>query len=105
MLRPNQMSSVLIAGPKNIQEDIIKELHDLKVLHIVDYSKNDQADIGTPLESASKLSETLVKIRSLISALNIKKEGTKFEVKKGMIEIDSNVKKITEQFNSNLEEI
>src|SRR3989338_1742753 len=105
MLRPNQMSGVLIAGPKNVQEDIIKELHDLKVLHIVDYSKNEHADIGTPLESASKLSESLVKVRSLISSLNVKKENAKFEIRKGMLEIDSNIKKITEQLSSNTEEI
>ena len=105
MPSPYEMSSVLIAGPKNVQESIIKELHDLKVLHIVDYSRSEHADIGTPLESAPKLSETLVRVRSLMSALNLKKGITKFELKKGMPEIDSNVKKISEELNSNLEEI
>src|SRR3989338_2926246 len=105
MISPYEMSSVLIAGPKSIQESIIKELHDLKVLHIVDYSRSEHADIGAPLASAPKLSEILVKVRSLKSALNIKKEITKFELKKGMLEIDSNVKKISEELNSNLEEI
>ncbi|HLC59902.1 MAG TPA: V-type ATP synthase subunit I [Candidatus Nanoarchaeia archaeon] len=105
MPSPYEMSSVLIAGPKSIQESIIKELHDLKVLHIVDYSRSEHADIGAPLASAPKLSEILVKVRSLKSALNIKKEITKFELKKGMLEIDSNVKKISEELNSNLEEI
>src|SRR3989338_11084336 len=90
MPSPYEMSSVLIAGPKSIQESIIKELHDLKVLHIVDYSRSEHADIGAPLASAPKLSEILVKVRSLKSALNIKKEITKFELKKGMLEIDSN---------------
>src|SRR3989338_5678375 len=105
MISPYEMSSVLIAGPKSIQESIIKELHDLKVLHIIDYSRSEHADIGTPLESAPKLSETLVKVRSLMSALNIKRETAKFELKKGMLEIDSNVKKISGEMNSNLEEI
>ncbi|MEK6946734.1 MAG: V-type ATP synthase subunit I [Nanoarchaeota archaeon] len=105
MPSPYEMSSVLIAGPKSIQESVIKELHDLKVLHIVDYSRSEHADIGTPLESAPKLSETLVKVRSLMSALSIKKEAAKFDLKKGMLEIDSNVKKISEELNSNLEEI
>ena len=105
MLSPHEMSSVLIAGPKSIQENIIKELHDLKVLHIVDYSKSEHADIGTPLESASKLSETLVRVRSFMSAFGIKKESTEFELKKGMLEINSNVKKIGEELNSDLEEI
>ena len=105
MPSPSEMSSVLIAGPKNVQESIIKELHDLKVLHIVDYSRSEHADIGTPLESAPKLSETLVKVRSLISALNVKKDSRKFELKKDLLEINTNAKKISEELNSNLEEI
>src|SRR3989344_541927 len=104
MPSPYEMSSVLIAGPKSIQESIIQELHDLRVLHIVDYSRNEHADIGTPLESAPRLSETLVKVRSLVSALNVKKGSKKFELKKGLLEINANVKKISEELNSNLEE-
>ena len=105
MLSPYEMSSVIITGPKNIQEDIIKELHALGVLHIVEHSKNELADIGTPLEGASKLSEMLVKIRALIAALGIKKEKIQLELKKDMMDIDSSIRKINDELNGCLEEL
>jgi len=105
MLRPYQMSSVIITGPKNVQEKVIKELHNLKILHIVEHSKNDLADIGDPLESASKLSELLVKVRALIAALNIKKEENKFELKKGLLKVESTIKKLGEEANTNLDKL
>ncbi len=93
------MCSVIVTGPKNVQESVIKELHNLQVLHIVDHSKNDLADIGTPLESANKLSEILVKVRALISALNIKTEDNEFELKKGLTNIGSNLKRLNDEVN------
>ena len=105
MLKPYDMSSVIITGPKSLQETIIKELHEIKVLHIADYAKNELADIGAPLESAQKLSEILVKVRALMSALNIKKGETEFELKKGLVEIESTMKKSNEEVSSILEEL
>ncbi|MBI2653013.1 V-type ATP synthase subunit I [Candidatus Woesearchaeota archaeon] len=105
MLRPYEMSSVIITGPKNLQETIIKELHNLKILHIIEHSKNEFADIGRPLESANRLSEILVKVRALIAALNIKKQEIKFELKKSFLEIESTARKLTEELNINLEEL
>ncbi|MBI2655811.1 V-type ATP synthase subunit I [Candidatus Woesearchaeota archaeon] len=104
MLRPHEMSSVVITGPKSVQEPIIRELHDMKILHIVEHSKNELADIGIPLESAGRLSETLVKARALISALGIKKEGA-FELKKELLDVESNVNKLNGELNSILEEL
>ena len=104
MLRPHEMSSVIITGPRSIQETIINELHELQVLHIVEHSKNDLADIGIPLESAPKLSDSLLRIRSLISSLGIKKDGSKFEIKKGLAEIDSTSRKLSEELNKYLED-
>ena len=105
MLRPYEMSSVIITGLKNLQETIIRELHNLKILHLIEHSKNELADIGRPLESANRLSEILVKIRALIAALNIKKQEIKFELKKSFLEIESTTKKLTEELNINLEEL
>ena len=79
MLKPYEMSSVILTGPKSLQEEVIKELHNLKVLHIVDHSKNEIADIGVPLESAGKLSEILVRVRAIIDALGISRKNGKFE--------------------------
>ncbi|MBS3114311.1 V-type ATP synthase subunit I [Candidatus Woesearchaeota archaeon] len=98
------MNSVIITGSNNIQETVIKELHNLKILHIVEHSKNELADIGKPLESAAKLSEILVKVRALMAALGIKKEDNRFEIKKGSLEIESTTKKITQEVSINLDE-
>jgi len=97
MLKPYEMDSVLIAGPNSVQEKVIKELHKLKILHIVDHSKNEMADIGKPLENSNKLSELIVKVRALITALNISKEGSTFELKRGMLEIELTTKKLNEE--------
>ena len=35
MLKPHEMSSVIITGPNSELEAVIKELHDMEVLHIV----------------------------------------------------------------------
>ncbi|MBI2107500.1 V-type ATP synthase subunit I [Candidatus Woesearchaeota archaeon] len=67
MLKPESMSRLVIAGHKEHMQQTINELHQLKVLHIVDHAKNELADIGSPYEKASALSETLIKIRSIMT--------------------------------------
>ncbi len=104
MLRPHDMSRVIITGPNSVQESVIKELHELGVLHIVEHSKNELADIGQPFGNSNKLSEIIVRIRSVINSLGIK-QGTKIsEIKSGLFEIDRTSKKIAEDVNKNNEE-
>ena len=79
MFKPYNMSKVIITGQNNLQESVINELHKLKILHIVEHSKNELADIGEPLNNANTISEILVKVRALIVALNIKKEEHEFD--------------------------
>ncbi len=107
MLKPYRMSSIVITGPNNTQERIINELHSLKVLHIVEHSKSDLADIGKPLESANKLSGLLVKVRSLITALklNSKEKDYEFKLKEDLLEVDSTTNKLNEEVNVILEEL
>ncbi|MBI1935348.1 V-type ATP synthase subunit I [Candidatus Woesearchaeota archaeon] len=104
MLRPYDMSNVIITGPKNIQAPVVRELHDMKILHIVDHSKSELADIGVPMEDASRLSDALVKVRSLMSSLGVKRNGEGFILKKGIAEIESTVKKLNEQLSLYLED-
>lgn len=103
------MTSVIITGPNNLQETVIRELHSMRVIHIVEHSKNELADIGKPLESASRLSEILVKVRALSAELIMKKkekkETTEFEHKKGLLEIEQAVKRLSEDLNANKEEL
>lgn len=105
MLRPYDMDRVIITGPKDLQEKIIKSLHEMGILHIVEHSKNELADIGQPLESSNRLSEIIVKVRSLITTLNIKKRGHRFKLKRGFLEISQTTKKLNEELNSHLEKL
>lgn len=105
MLKPCEMSSIVITGSNILQEKIIKELYKLKILHIVEHSKTDLADIGSPLENANNLSETIVRIRSLMTILGIKKEESKFELQKGLLEIYSTTKNLNEDTSRKFEEL
>ena len=105
MLKPYQMSSVIIAGPNNVQEEVIKELYALKILHIIEHSKNELADIGKPLQSAAKLSEILVKVRALISALGIKKDDKDIQIKENLLNIESTTRKLNEELGKSLDEL
>ena len=85
-MKPASMIKVSITGPKTVLPSIVDELHRLKLLHIVDHTKDNNVDIGTALPIASQLSEILIKIRSICSYLdiNLKKEPEleKIDVKK-----------------------
>src|SRR3989338_7619703 len=115
-LKPEAMSKITIVGPKRHMESVIRELHRLKILHIVEHVKSDDIDIGIPLEKANELSEVLVKIRSIASWLNVKRkddlEGLKLESgydlgamgKKLYLEVKAkleNLKEIENKVNAN----
>tara|TARA_Y100000310_G_scaffold318878_1_gene373434 strand:+ start:2014 stop:3870 length:1857 start_codon:yes stop_codon:yes gene_type:complete len=105
MSMPYEMDRIIVTGPKKAQQKVIRELHNLQVLHIVEHSKDEVADIGQPLETASKLSEFMVKIRALITALNVKEEKSEFKLKRGLVEISQTIKRISDEVNKNSEEL
>ncbi|MBS3122324.1 V-type ATP synthase subunit I [Candidatus Woesearchaeota archaeon] len=67
MLETERMSKITIAVSKIKQKSVIKTLHDLKVLHIVEHRKTEELDIGTPIGNSEKIAELLVKITSILS--------------------------------------
>ena len=71
MMKPEPMSKVTIIGPKHYQEKVINTMYDLNAYHIKEHRKTDKLDIGRPSARAEKLAEVLVKIRGVMSALNI----------------------------------
>ncbi len=72
MLTSERMLKVLITGPKGLVGTVIEVLHNWKILHIIDHVRNEELDIGKPLENSGLISEVLVQIRSIISTLGIK---------------------------------
>ncbi|MBS3175801.1 V-type ATP synthase subunit I [Candidatus Woesearchaeota archaeon] len=68
MITPEPMSRVRIITPQCYSYEMIEALYQLKLLHVFD-SKEDGLDIGAPLKHVENLSECLLLIRNLKSAL------------------------------------
>ncbi|MDP3766363.1 MAG: V-type ATP synthase subunit I, partial [Nanoarchaeota archaeon] len=104
MLNPEDMSKVVIAAHKDLMEQIINEMHNMKVIHIKDHKSNEMAGIGSPFEEASFISGMLVKARSLASVFNIKKGGYKIKNKiKNRNEINKKLNILQSEINSKQE--
>ncbi|MCJ2555228.1 MAG: V-type ATP synthase subunit I [Candidatus Thermoplasmatota archaeon] len=77
MLRPKEMARVLIAGPRDRLSSTIEILHEMKALHVVGHVGEDETfGLGQPLPQASEVSESLVKLRSIASILEIEAKPT-----------------------------
>jgi V/A-type H+-transporting ATPase subunit I len=93
MLTPEQMSKVLIAGPKDVMEPVIAELHRQRLFHVEDFVENDQEEyagyrIGTPLEGAGETSRELLRLRSVTGAFSLRADDLdpKTKVRKSQLE-------------------
>jgi len=72
MLRPVEMCRVVVAGSNKVIEPVIEKLHELNLLHVVNYSGADQSfEMGKPLGTASGYAEQLIKLRSIERYLDI----------------------------------
>ena len=84
MLKPEQMSRLLIVASKDQMAPVISELYRHHLFHIEDFVEAgaqgyEGFKIGTPLSGASEASGDLVKIRVIQNAFSISSED--FEVK------------------------
>lgn len=106
MLKPLEMSKIVIIGPDTAMEKAIAVLHNMNVLHILDHKK-EELDIGTPFENANKLSELLVKTKSITSQLGIEEEDIiNLKVKKqNLNKIEKEMIKIEKEVNKVIEEL
>ena len=73
MLEPKAMTKIVIAGSKEYMGTAIDAMHTRDAVHIVDFvDESEDFKIGTPYESATKLSERAISLRSVASYLGIK---------------------------------
>ena len=84
MLKPEQMSRLLIVASKDQMAPVVTELHRHNLFHIEDYVEAgaegyEGFKIGTPLSGATEASGDLVKIRAIQNTFSIRSE--EFEVK------------------------
>lgn len=78
MLKPIEMSRVIIISTKDNIEKTTEILHQLNVLHIVDFTEEDELfKIDKPLQKSKSLSEYLLKLRAMEKMLGIKEEDIK----------------------------
>jgi V/A-type H+-transporting ATPase subunit I len=76
MLRPVQMSRVVVAGSKDVMEPVIEKMHELNLLHVVNYSGNNNAfEMGKTIGRGKEFSEKLIKLRSVSRYLDIKSKA------------------------------
>ncbi len=76
MLRPVEMSRVVVAGSKDVISPVVEKLHELRLLHIVNYNGNQpEFDLGKPIGKAREYSENLIKLRSVTRYLDIKNKA------------------------------
>jgi len=84
MLKPEQMSKLLIVASKDQMTPVITELYRHNLFHIEDYIEAgakgyEGFKIGTPLSGATEASGDLIKIRAIQNTFSIRSED--FEVK------------------------
>jgi V/A-type H+-transporting ATPase subunit I len=94
MLKPRQMSRLLIAASKDQMEPVIQELYRHGVFHIeefVDQGKKEYEGfrIGMPLAGAGEVSSDLLKIRSLTAAYMVKPDDEEPDARRRTAEIRS----------------
>ena len=93
-IKPTEMTKISVTGPKKYLNDVIDELHSLKILDIEVY--DGELETGEPFEEAEDLSQLLVDIRSLESKLpEVDVEEEKLELE----EIENNVTEISNKID------
>ena len=94
MLKPEQMSRLLIVASKDQMAPVVAELHRNNLFHIEDYVEAgaegyEGFKIGTPLPGATEASGDLVKIRTIQNTFSIRSD--EFEVKERQKQSDLQV--------------
>ena len=72
MLRPEEMTRVVVVGSMDSLDATIECLFDLGALHLIDFTgEEDDFSIGEPFPRASEASRRLLKLRALMRSLEI----------------------------------
>ncbi|MCZ7400443.1 MAG: V-type ATP synthase subunit I [Candidatus Methanoperedens sp.] len=108
MLKPTKMTRVMIAGTKDLMEPAISTLHRLNVLHISDYSEeNEDFKIGRPLKNASRLSEHLLSLRAISNQLGVKEKEPALKQSSGELpsRIDEKISELQKEVSSRFDDL
>ncbi len=96
MLKPEQMSRLLIVAARDQMGPVISELYRHNLFHIEDYVEAkaegyEGFKIGTPLAGASEISGDLVKIRAIQNAIAVREDDLESVKKSTRTELKSRI--------------
>lgn len=77
MMHPERMERVSIIAPKSYLRNSVEKLYELGVCHIESHEKTDDVDICSPLPEGESISEMLISVRAMASALALKQKSKK----------------------------
>jgi V/A-type H+-transporting ATPase subunit I len=110
MLKPKQMSRLLIAGSRDQMAPVIAELYRHNLFHIEDYvdagaEGYEGFKIGTPLSGASEKSADLIKIRAITSAVSLSADDVDKKPSCSMDELQTKIERELPLLEQEVEEL
>ncbi|WP_336362234.1 V-type ATP synthase subunit I [Halalkalicoccus salilacus] len=100
MLRPERMSKVSVTGSKPVMGETIETIHDLNLVHLVDYDDSWEGfDPGDPEAEAETISEKLVTVRAIESILDVDEEDAGQDRIVADEEIDAEIEEVRARVN------
>ena len=110
MLKPKQMSRLLIAASRDQLAPVIAELYRHNLFHIEDYvdagaEGYEGFKIGTPLSGASEKSTDLIKIRAITSAISLSADDVDKKPSCSMDELQTKIERELPLLEREVEEL
>ena len=110
MLKPKQMSRLLIAASRDQLAPVIAELYRYNLFHIEDYvdagaEGYEGFKIGTPLSGASEKSTDLIKIRAITSAISLSADDVDKKPSCSMDELQTKIERELPLLEREVEEL
>ena len=110
MLKPKQMSRLLIAASRDQLAPVIAELYHHNLFHIEDYvdagaEGYEGFKIGTPLSGASEKSTDLIKIRAITSAISLSADDVDKKPSCSMDELQTKIERELPLLEREVEEL
>ncbi len=82
MFKSDDMCKLRIFCNKDHLKEIIDALHKAKAIDIVEHSKSEEVDIGSPMPESGKISDAAIKARSIIHTLEMQDDKAHLGSKK-----------------------
>ena len=110
MLKPRQMSRLLIAGSRDQMAPVIAELYRHNLFHIEEYIDSgaegyEGFKIGTPLSGAGEKSADLIKIRAITNAISLSADDVDKKPSCSMDELQTKIERELPLLEREVEEL